>query len=203
MFSTFGSSPRLVAILAGAAISAAAAVLIATGTFSSAAPSSNAAGQNTADPSSAAHGSIARTMITVGYNRSGGTLNSIDLTVNPSMPDAQIRLQVLHTDVDVSKLAPGVDPSSNVVYTEVVSATNTTPGTAAAANGPSSWSGTLDPSRWKGGCQSSGFYDIRTYSGGPGAVLTRPASIGEPPVDGYNSGWFSCSGSGTGSGTSD
>jgi hypothetical protein len=114
------------------------------------------------------------------------------------MADAQIRLTVLHTDattLDPATLARGIQPSSTVVYTEVVSATNTTPGTAAASNGPSTWSGTLDPSLWDGGCQSSGFYNIVTYSGGPGADLTGPASHwGDPPVDEYHSGWFSCSG---------
>jgi hypothetical protein len=132
--------------------------------------------------------------MTESYNRSGGILNSIDLTVNPSMADAKIQLEVLHTDQTTPLL--GTNPSSEVVYTEVVSATNTTPGTAAAANvGPSSWSGTLDPSLWGGGCQGSGFYEIVTYSGGPGANLDGPAGHrGDPPVDQNRSGWFSCSG---------
>lgn len=179
---------RKLALAVAAAACATAAALVTTGVFNSGAPS-------TARQSGPAVGDHPVTAITVAYNRSGGILNSIDLTVNPSMADARIELQVLHTDATA---VINTNPSSNVVFTEVVSATNTAPNTAAAANGPSTWSGSLSPSDWSGGCQS-GLYDIVTYSGGPGAALNGPAPQGSPdpgpPVDEYHSGWFSCSGS--------
>ena len=171
---------------AAVAICAAAVALVSTGTIGR--------GTTSTTTNPATHGDHFQIPMTESYNRSDGTLKSIDLTVNPSMANAKIQLEVLHTDA----AAPltGTNPSSNVVFTEVVSATNTTPDTETGSVGPSSWSGTLNPSDWDGGCQSTGFYDIVAYAGGPGANLNGPATrLGEPPVDKNSSGWFSCSGS--------
>jgi hypothetical protein len=129
------------------------------------------------------------------YNQSSsGTLNSVDLTINPSMANASIRLRVLHTDATA---VLGTDPASTVVFTTTVHAVNQSTTNQPPNTGPSTWSGSISPSNWSGGCQP-GLYDIVVYAGGPGASLAGPASSHPtnpgPPVDQYSSGWFSCTG---------
>jgi hypothetical protein len=182
-------SVRLAAIVGAGALSAAVAAMAATGTFNDNAKHARTVGAG--PPASTRH---LRTVggteapgdpMSVTYNRSGGTLSSINLTVNPSMPDASIELQVLHSSA--STASDVNTANSEVVYQAQVSATNT----SSTAAEPSSWSGTLSPSDWSGGCQS-GLYQILAVSVGPGTSLANASSANS---ERDYSGAFSCSGS--------
>jgi len=165
----------LVAAVAVTTIGAAIGAAALAGTIGGSAPQS-------ARHPGAPGGDVPRTdALAVNLNRSGGMLNSVDLTVNPGGADSTIWLQVLHTSA--TTVVPGTNATSTVVFTKRVSATNT-PG---AASGPSTWSGSLSPTDWSGGCQS-GLYDIVVRAAGPGAPLDTPSGSW------YHSGWFSCTG---------
>lgn len=100
--------------------------------------------------------------LSVRLHRSGRTLNSLHVTVNPSFADAKIKLEVIHT---------GGSPSSQkVVYAKRVAATNAGPETAA-----STWSGTLSPHQWRGGC-GRGIYWIYAESLGPHTSFGDPTA---------------------------
>lgn len=125
------------------------------------------------------------TPITLNATRSGQTITSIAVTLNSSVADATLQLQVLRGD------PYGPDSGRHVVFQEQVPMSNI----ASPANGPpgtvalSTWSGTLSPSDWEGGCQDA-LYTV--------AFATVPvgSSFDNPP-SGSNSGWsrwFNCSG---------
>ncbi len=158
-------SPRLGAALAGAAICATVGALAATGTFSG--------GHKAAAEDKTRVGGVmipAILPVWVVVNRaSDGTLSSVDVRVHSDTAHASIQLRVVHSD------PTGGD---SVVYTRQIStgaSASSCPSGATGTTGPSgasgptgsncfntgsSWSGTLVPSDWNGGCQSSGDYWI-------------------------------------------
>jgi len=81
----------------------------------------------------------------------GGTLASLSVTTNPKIADANTEVEVLLFD----NTRTG---ANHVVFQEQVQTT------------ASSWSGTLYPDDWSGGCQS-GRYAILVVSVAPGASL--------------------------------
>jgi hypothetical protein len=108
--------------------------------------------------------------LTVTPNRNDdGTLASISVTVKPDIANATSEIEVLHSDGSATG-------TTEVVFREQVS-TTPLPG----PDGLSTWSGTLYPSDWTGGCQS-GTYGIRVVSVPPGTSLADPGTNRE--IDG-------------------
>ena len=105
-----------------------------------------------------------------------GTLASISVTVKPDIANATSEIEVIHADT------PNTG-TTEVVFREQVS-TTPLPG----PDGLSTWSGTLYPSDWTGGCQS-GLYGIRVVSVPPGTSLADPGTNRE--IDGSGPG-ISC-----------
>jgi hypothetical protein len=99
-------------------------------------------------------------------------ITSIDVIVNAPSRDADMRLQVLRGN------PYGPDSGRQVIFQERAPMTNI----ASPANGPpgtvalSTWTGTLSPSDWDGGCQNA-LYAVEAQVGGMTA----------------RSEWFSCS----------
>lgn len=109
--------------------------------------------------------------MTLDFMRGAEGISSINVTVNAPTADATMRLQVLRGSSD--------DPDSNrqIVFQEQVPMTNI----AAPAQGPSgvvalsSWSGTLAPSDWDGGCQNM-LYTVSAE------VVPSGSSFASPPA---------------------
>ncbi len=114
---------------------------------------------------------LAFTPITLRFTRGAQGITSIHVTVNAPNRDASIRLQVLRGN------PYGPDSGRKVVFQEQASMTNIEspaagpPGTVAL----STWSGTLSPSNWDGGCEKA-LYTVRA---------SNSAQITDAP-------WFSC-----------
>lgn len=166
-----------IALPAVAAICAAAAAVVATGTFTGGA-SQTARHRVNGDQ-------------TVGaglfdYVHSGGALSSIAVTLNPNVANANVRLQVVHSDA--TSYAKAYAGNAQVVFQEQVS--TTTP--PAPSSGLSTWSGTLTPSNWSGGCQN-GLYEIKWVAVQPGTSFANAAAA--PGNEVGASEWFSCTGS--------
>ena len=102
-----------------------------------------------------------RPRLSVKYNRSGKELKSVHVTVNPTFPNAKIEIQVLHIG-DTSTSTAG----ETIVFKKQVSAKNIPAGTA------STWSGTLAPTDWNGGCKA-GIYWIYENAVSTSASLTQ------------------------------
>jgi hypothetical protein len=182
-------SPRLVAVLAGAAICTATAALAATGTFSGGGTRDVQAARHTrGSTQTVGHSGPADApydALSVALTRSGGTLRSLAVTVNPNIDNATVQVEVLH---GAASTTPGVATGTiDVVYQNQVS---TTAPSTASPGALSTWSGTLSPSDWKGGCQS-GLYEILAVSVGPGTSL---ADANYKNSESDYSGWFSCGG---------
>jgi hypothetical protein len=123
------------------------------------------------------------------FNRDGQLLTSVGVTVRSQYyPDATVAIEVLHRDasqpanIDVAK--------TETVFVE------TAPMTATGATGEgavlSTWSGTLSPSDWNGGCQD-GYYVIETAIYPAGTTHATPF---DPKYQNEESNeWFSCNGS--------
>jgi hypothetical protein len=113
--------------------------------------------------------------IALHFTRGAQGITSIDVTVNASSRDATMQLQVLRGN------PYGPDSGRAVVFHERVPMTNI----ASPAAGPtgtvalSTWSGTLSPSDWDGGCQKA-LYSVRAQ------VSSGMTTDSE---------WFSCSSS--------
>jgi hypothetical protein len=126
------------------------------------------------------------------FTRSGQSIASVTVTVQAPISGATMRLQVLRTDP--SELLPAmnhVPGSAQVVFQEQAAMTDISPpptgpgGTVAL----STWSGTLSPDDWAGGCQG-GLYNIS-------AVVVPDGSSYDNPPDGsqrVSSNWFRCVG---------
>jgi hypothetical protein len=126
------------------------------------------------------------------FTRSGQTITAIAVTANDPTPDAVLQLQVRHSDASVLEAMNG---NSDVVFQEQVPMSDI----ASPASGPSgtvalsTWSGTLSPSDWDGGCQgANAIYSVR-------AVIVPAGDSFGGQVDGRrdetDSRWFSCSSS--------
>ena len=111
--------------------------------------------------------------IALQLTRSGQRVTSIDVTVNAPTREATMLLQVLRGS------PYGPDSNRTVVFQEQVPMTSI----VSPANGPSgtvalsTWSGTLTPSDWDGGCQNA-LYTVKAVAG----IQTTEAA------------WFRCSG---------
>jgi hypothetical protein len=123
--------------------------------------------------------------IKLDFTRSGQQITSINLTANAPIRDATLQLQVLRTN---DRSCPACsDAERQVVFQEQVPMTNI----ASPAEGPqgvvalSTWSGTLSPSNWDGGCQNA-FYTVAFESGPSGSPLADGSQSG-------NSAYFLCS----------
>jgi hypothetical protein len=167
-----------VVLPAAAAICAAAVALIATGTL--------AGGGATHTPRPTVHGDQSPGAGLFSYFHSGGALSSIAVTLNPNVANASVQLQVVHSEA--TSYAEADAGSTQVVFQEQVS-TTTSP---ASSFGLSTWSGTLSPNDWSGGCQR-GLYDIKWVAVGPGTSFANAASA--PGNEEGASEWFSCTGS--------
>ncbi len=171
-------TPRLGAALAGVAVIATVGALAATGTFSGS--RTGAAGSHHRHgPGPHVGGVMIPYMppLWITPNRaSDGTLSSVDVRVHSFSANDSVELKVIHS-------TPGTGDS--VVYTKQVSTganSSSCANGATGASGPtgqtgptgasgprqfcfnmgSTWSGTLVPSDWNGGCQPSGDYWIST-----------------------------------------
>jgi hypothetical protein len=121
--------------------------------------------------------------ITLDFTRSGQQITSISVTVNAPIRDATTRLQVLRTQ---NRVCPACSNAEHqVVFQEQVPMTNI----ASPAEGPpgvvalSTWSGTLSPSNWNGGCQNA-FYTVAFESAPSGSPI---------PSQSGNAAYFTCS----------
>lgn len=116
-------------------------------------------------------------------------ITSIDVTVNAPIRDATTLLQV----ITGSPYGHIVSPATRkIVFQEQKPMTNI----ASPASGPngtvalSTWSGTLSPSDWTGGCQHA-LYEV--YA----TTVTAGSSFDNPPSGSQIGGsqWFTCNGS--------
>lgn len=165
--------PLLLAAAAAAAIGAALAGLALSGAFGGG-----------ATRTAVSHPPVSRGMQapldtpTIDYRFSGGTLSSIAVTYrSPDASGAVLQLEVLHSDSPPAELYRGKG-ASQVVFHEQVAMSKT-------------WSGTLSPSDWAGGCQS-GLYSIEAAIYSAGSTIANPFDSTETTRMG--SAWFSCDG---------
>jgi hypothetical protein len=119
-------------------------------------------------------GGMALAPVTMDTNYDNGELTSIDLTLRSVHPETTLDVKVVRSDA--AQATDAGNASSQVVFDEQESPTvlDTTMQDATHAT----WSGTLTPSDWSGGCQT-GLYRIE-YSFGPEA-------------DSGSTDWFRCS----------
>ena len=102
--------------------------------------------------------------ITLDFTRSGKQVTSIKVTANAPIRDATLWLRVLRTTDRRCPACSGAE--HQVVFEQQVPMTNI----ASPATGPSgvvalsTWSGTLSPTDWEGGCQNA-FYTVAFASG--------------------------------------
>jgi hypothetical protein len=156
---------RRMALALAACIAVAAPAVVFSGLFSS----SHTPAQQSQGPITP-RGPLGFMPITLHFTHGAQGITSIDVTVNSSVRDANMRLQVLRGH------PYGPDSGRQVVFQEQVPMTNIgspavgPPGTVAL----STWSGTLSPSDWDGGCQK--------------ALYAVQAQVGMTAL----SEWFSC-----------
>ena len=131
--------------------------------------------------------------LSVTYNRSGGELASIAVTASPTTANASTAVEVLAA---AASATPGMATGPvKIVYQEQVPLS--APSAAAPEQRPT-WSGTLSPSDWNGGCQAGWRYSVVLVAVGPGTSLAdllsgtseEQATSGKAEWDG--TGWFSC-----------
>lgn len=129
------------------------------------------------------------TPINLNFTRNGLTISSIAVTVNSSIADATLQLQVLRTQDHVCPACSNAE--HQIVFQEQVPMSQI----ASPASGPtgtvalSTWSGTLSPSDWDGGCLNDS-YSVAFAAVPAGSSFDSPAvgpDEGESP-------WFTCSG---------
>ena len=139
--------------------------------------------------SSASHGARSHLPpsrpVTIDFTTGAKGVTAIDLAVNSPTSDASLQVQVLRSNATQPLQAMQESRTDQqVVYQERVSMTNLAP-PADAIPGVTSlatWSGTLSPSDWTGGCQNS-LYTVE---------ISITAKDGTPVRSG-NSKWFTCS----------
>lgn len=144
---SLGTRRNLVAVVAVLAAAAIAGVLSLTLGGSGAKTSTGpTGGPHPGGPG----GGMALAPVTMNTNYDNGALASIDLTLRSTQPDTTLEVKVVRSD-------------GTVVFDEQESPTVYDSAMQDATH--SSWTGTLKPSDWSGGCQS-GTYRI-DYSFGP------------------------------------
>jgi hypothetical protein len=120
--------------------------------------------------------------MTLNFTYSGQAVTSIAVTVKATIADATVQLQVLRSDA--ARLPEANDASSKLVFQEQIPLTNIASPPPDAAR--STWSGTLSPSDWDGGCQP-GLYTVKT-------VVVPAGSSSDNPVHTISqAAWFRCS----------
>jgi hypothetical protein len=182
------------ALPAVAAVCAAVAAVIFTGTLGG----SSRTGTRGGAPTQTDHAPVVRGMQVPSfgvsepdYKFSGGTLSSIALTVRTdNFADATMQLRVLHSDS--SSVADARSDSTQVVFHEHAAMTNT--GATAPDAAHATWSGTLPTSDWQGGCQT-GLYQIQTAVYQAGSTIADPfTTTSSIPTERSATEWFSCDG---------
>jgi hypothetical protein len=125
--------------------------------------------------------------ISLTFTRDAGTITAIAVTVNSSLADALMQLQVRRSEASQLPVANNAD--SQVVFQEQVPLS----GVSAPPSGPagsvilSTWSGSLSPNDWDGGCESA-LYSIRAVVVPVGGSFADPG----PGSSQMDSAWFSC-----------
>lgn len=167
------TSRRIVLVLA-AGIAVAAPAVVFSGSFSS----SSVPPSSPPNPVQTPTGPVPRvprgfSPMALRLTRSGQRVTSLAVTVNAPTHETTMQLEVLRGS------PYGPDSNRTVVFEEQVPMTNIT----SPANGPSgtvarsTWSGTLTPTDWDGGCQNA-LYTVRAGAG----IQTAEAA------------WFRCRG---------
>ena len=141
-----------------------------------------------------------RAPIDVHFNRTGATLDSIDVNVEPRLAHRHAAVYVLHRE-------PGCSPYYSIVYRSRFQDTNarsawqrrkeipywTYPYFGVRGSAPpfSAWSGALHPRDWLGGCQSG---DFEIYVAMPIPYNRRlpPYHGPGPPLASYSTDDFKC-----------
>ena len=180
-------STRLIAIAAPAAVCVALLALVATGTFGGSSPHGGPFAGASTPPHSTQRGLGGPwDAMSVSFTRNGATLSSISVTVNPDIVDASIQVEVLHS----SATTPWAVTAANtdVVYQSPVFASTAT---GSKSGGLSTWSGSLSPSDWNGGCQSGQYY-ILAISVPPGVSFADAAATNDSAR--YHGAQFTCAG---------
>lgn len=118
------------------------------------------------------------------FTRGADGVTSIDVTVSAAIRDATMRLRVLRGS------PYGPDSNRTVVFQEQVRMSNI----SSPAQGPpgvvalSTWSGTLSPSDWAGGCQKM-LYTVAADVVPAGGSFESP----QPGSESTEAAWFTCS----------
>lgn len=132
--------------------------------------------------------------MTLAFTRGSQGVTAIDVTVRAAIRDATLRLQVLRTQ-DLN--CPGCSGTEQqVVFQEQVGPMTNF---SSPAEGPpgvvalSTWSGTLSPSDWDGGCQS-GLYTVSATVVPSGTAFPDGTSSSALPSgsEGTEGPWFAC-----------
>jgi hypothetical protein len=149
---------RRMALALAACVAVAAPAIVFSGLFSSShTPVQQSQVTSTPRPRSRPLGFMP---ITLHFTHGAQGIESIDVTVNAPSRDATMRLQVLRGN------PYGPDSGRQVVFQEQASMTNI----GSPAEGPigtvalSTWSGSLSPSDWDGGCRNA-LYAIQVQVG--------------------------------------
>lgn len=172
---------RLALAALAACLAAAAAAVGFSGVLTSAPPTST--------PTTKGHGiPPGYSPMNLSFTRNGQTVTSLAVTVNASFTDGTLQLQVLHGNPYGPTSGPA--PDRQVVFqeqepmTNIASPSSGAPGTEAL----STWSGTLSPSEWTGGCQQ-GQYEVWATVVPAGSSFTSPLPDGS---ESSGSQWFTC-----------
>ncbi len=110
-----------------------------------------AAGSRPTLPGVGGHGGMALNPMTVDFSAANGEFTSIDLTLRSVTASPTLEVKVVRSDA--SQVPEANNAPSQVVFDEQVSPT-VTPSTMQDVT-QSTWSGTLTPSDWNGGCQNA------------------------------------------------
>lgn len=130
--------------------------------------------------------------MSLNFTREGQAITSIGVTVNSPTRDATMQLQVLRSDASLPLQAMQDQTDRQVVFQEQVPMTNI----ESPATGPlgvvalSTWSGTLSPSDWDGGCQNM-LYTVAAVVVPSGSSFANPTSVSGSQTT--EARWFTCS----------
>ena len=191
------SSLWLTGAVACAALCAAFAALVLTGVFGGGkGPHRTALGPSPLTNQPTQFGAGPGASVFISPNRSeDGTLTSLDVTVNPDFADAGVEIEVLHSTggaketVYKTQIVAGTIPSCGSGPTGQIGPTGAYGPTGCHATGASTWSGTLVPTDWSGGCQA-GTYWISAVAVPAGTSLSEATSENS---ERFGSQGFTCS----------
>ena len=167
---------RLVAVVAVVAVAGIAGGLTAALNGGGSKPSATGGPTGGGPAGGGPAGKISLNPLTTDFSASGNEYTSIDVSLLSMAGDQTLTVRVVRSDA--SQVADADSAANEVVFDEQVSMTldDSNP-----EDGPySTWSGTLTPSEWTGGCQQ--------------ALYRIEYDFGTEETSG-SSGWFQCSGS--------